>query len=656
MPNLVGLFDPGATDAERSAALARMMNAVDYPSFDFPKRSASGTNVAVGNVLPGIEDNLSQPARADGVWLMIDGEILGVDTLVETLTRAGDDVAGLDDAGLALAAYRRFGLDFVEHLNGTWNIVVHDEKTATTYVITDRHGSRLLFYAYDGGRYTFANELKGVIAGRRGGSRPGGVGLMQLMSAGGHYGDTTWLEGIDLVRPGTIVALHADGVRTHRYYKIRFNEGAPGMSEAAYAERFAELLAVATERNMKRTDRFPAAITLSGGLDSRAVALSIDPKHLPITSITYGNEQSADVVYAKQLADLIGFDHHWIEPEAQRLIDEGVEAYRGLTGDTGDFGFFSSQVDRIIWRCESLSLFDGLGSLLWHPIYKPLMRFMLNGAAGDAMTGSHLTPNLMLFPSRAEVAHDLLRRSFFQSDEALQPIFTKAFYDRFRGARDEAFLADFDDIDADEATAVANVWDMEQRQRRGAFTSFTVERYFCTCRSPFLDYELIDHLADVPGKWRFQQRIYKRMLVDHHQRAAHVPWAYTEGRITKSPAFEFAREVYNFGKSRLEAMMPARKGAQPRWFFRDHVKLIQEDDALHRYLVDFTRRDDFPSDAFDAQGIRDLSERYRREGGGELYALFTHLVGIAKSLELMVTPSDVRVPDVADPAKFGVPV
>ncbi|MEQ9496045.1 MAG: asparagine synthase-related protein [Deltaproteobacteria bacterium] len=651
MPNLVGLYDPTATAEALDTTLERMMTAVDYPAFGFERRMAKAEGMACGNVLPGIEDNLAQPARHGDVWLMLDGELLGLEPLKRALRERGLDPKG-DDAQLALLAYRAFGLDFVDHLNGCWNIVVHDGDV--TYVITDRHGSRLLFFANDGARYVFANELKGVVVGRNRKSSPGSVGLMQLLSAGGHAGQVTWVDGIELIPPGTIVAL-SDGVRQHRYYKLRFNEGRPSMSEGAYAEGFAHHLAEATARSMKLADRHPMAITLSGGLDSRAVALTIPSRHLPIDSITYGGETSADVRYAAELAKVIGFRHHYIEPEAQRLIDEGAATYQRLTGRTDEFGFFSSQVDRIIWRCEALSLFDGLSSLLWHPIYKPLMHFMLNGAAGDAMTGSHITPNLMLSPTREEVKQDLLGRAFFQDDDRLRALFTPAFYARYRDARDPSFLADFDAIDADEPTAVANVWDMENRQRRGAFTSFAIERYFCTCRSPFLDYDLIDFLADVPAAWRFQQRVYKKMLVEHHPRAAHVPWAYTEGRITSNPAYEFAREVFNFAKRKMKEKLPSRRGQQAHYFFRDHPKLLKEDAALHRYLVDFTRRDDFPSDVLQAEGIRALSERFARDGVGKDYALFTHLVGIAKSMEQFMTPDEVFVPAVADPSEFGVP-
>ncbi|CAN0553108.1 unnamed protein product, partial [Laminaria digitata] len=270
------------------------------------------------------------------------------------------------------------------------------------------------------------------------------------------------------------------------------------------------------------------AITLSGVLDSRAVALSIDPSPLPMQAITYGDPTSADVRYARQLAEVIGLEHLYIEDERPRLEQE---AERALTN------------------------FDGLASMIWHPIYRRHMRFMLNGAAGDAMTGSHLTPDLMTYPSRGAVIDSFIRRFFFQSEALLRQVLNPAYLASVKDERDVVFRQGFDEINADEALAVSNIWDMENRQRRGAFTSFVMERYFCDCRSPFLDYELCDVLARVPGRWRFQQRIYKRMIVKHHARAAHVPWAYTEGRITTSPTFEFAREVFNYGRDKAKRML-----------------------------------------------------------------------------------------------------
>jgi hypothetical protein len=657
MPNLVGIFDPTASREELRADLDRMMEAVDYPSLRMERRSVVSDGIAVGNVLPGFEDNLSQPARdpTGRIWLMLDGEILGRRPLEDALASAGVvDAPKLDDAALALEAYLAFGDAFHERINGTFSIVLHDGNAGATFVITDRIGTRLLFAARDGRRFVFANELKGIIAGRRVKSRPGGFGLLQLLVSAANVGLHTWIEGVDLIPTGTIVRLDANGVHSRRYWRFHFNEGRPLMSEAEYASRFGALLRQATDRAMKLHDRHPIAITLSGGLDSRAVALSIDPKHLPIPAITYGGEASPDVRYAKQLAEVIGLEHHFIEGLWPGFVKDCEAVYARELGRDVRLSYYSAQLERVVWRAEALSMFDGLSSAIWHPLYRRHMRFMLNGAAGDALTGSHLGPKLLLGPSRRAIAEAHAAGAYFQDRELVRRIAARPLYDRYEPELFDRFEETFKGIDADEPTAIANVWDMENRQRRGAFQSFTMERYFCVCRTPFVDYDLADHLSSVPALYRFQQRVYKRMIVEEYPKAAHVPWAYTEGRITSSPAYEFAREAFNFMRSRAKAMLPWEKNKPPRWEFRDNAKMMREDPHLHEVVRSFARAPYFPSEVLSAEGVLWFVDDFIANGGVKRGIMFSHLCGLAKVMEMILAPDRIRVPRLADPATFGL--
>ena len=159
MPNLVGVCELGTPADVLQPVLQKMIDAVDLPAFSMARRSVCGRGVAVGNVLPGTEDNLSQPARdaERGVWLMLDGELWNAPDVARALRVEGVDASRLDDAQLALAAYRAWGESFVDRLQGPWNIVLHHEAERRTVVITDRIGSRLLFMARDGARVTFGS-------------------------------------------------------------------------------------------------------------------------------------------------------------------------------------------------------------------------------------------------------------------------------------------------------------------------------------------------------------------------------------------------------------------------------------------------------------------------------------------------------------------
>lgn len=656
MPNLVGLHDPSVDRAELERALNRMLAAVDLPSFNLEQKRAVSEGIACGNILSGIEDNRSQPVRGDGLWLMLDGEILGAKELRRELSRRGTKTEGLDDAGLALAAYKTFGENFVDRLNGTWNLVLHDERQQVTWIATDRIGSRLLFFAEDGPRFTFSSEIKGVIAGRAVKSRAGGSGLLQLLLGTQHFGTATWVEGIELLEPGTIVRLDHSGRERRRYWKYKFNEGAPLVSEDEYAEGFARSLRTATHRAMKDRERLPVAITLSGGLDSRAVALSIDRRYLPISSLTYGDPDSNDVRFAADLAGVIGFDHHYVESERPRLEAESRGALEKILGPSpfGERGFYGLQVDRIIWRSEGLAALYGLASMIWHPLFAKHMRVMLNGACGDAMTGSHLSPKLLVRRSRKQIADDLMNGTLIQNRELVAMVLNPDWLRRFEPSVAPAFRATFDRIEASEPMAIANIWDMENRQRRGAFTSFTMERYFCAPRAPFLDHELIDVLSSVPPMWRFQQRVYKRMLVNCHPHARRVRWAYTGGYISDSPAYEMAREVANYGRHWLEGKLQLKK-KQDHWAFRDVVGLLRADRDLFASIERWTQSDSFPSGVFDAAGIQRFLQLFA-EGSTppRAEALFCHLAMLARAERWWLGDRVVEIPPEADPAMFGM--
>ena len=153
MPNLVAIVDRTASKEALGADLDRMMDAVDLPAFHFPRRAAIEDGVAAGNVLPGMNANLAQPARSGRRWLMLDGEILGVQALKDDLRRAGREVDTDDDAELAMTAFEVFGPDFYQRMNGTWNMVFHDGDSGATYVVfgaASGFGSALQLSALDG--------------------------------------------------------------------------------------------------------------------------------------------------------------------------------------------------------------------------------------------------------------------------------------------------------------------------------------------------------------------------------------------------------------------------------------------------------------------------------------------------------------------------
>jgi hypothetical protein len=165
-------------------------------------------------------------------------------------------------------------------------------------------------------------------------------------------------------------------------------------------------------------------------------------------------------------------------------------------------------------------------------------------------------------------------------------------------------------------TDVADVWDMENRQRRGTFPSCAVDRDRFDVRAPFLDNDVVDYLRRAPLRWRILQFGYKHMLLKAvGADAAAVPWSYTGKRLQSTLLGDFAQQGWNYAAKRLR---PAED--DPREFrnLRDDTRREQ---ALSRVLEDFVRGPEFPGDVFDRAGIESVA---REHWGGRRD--LTHLV------------------------------
>ncbi|MEE2902421.1 MAG: asparagine synthase-related protein, partial [Myxococcota bacterium] len=608
MPNLVGVYDSKADETSLRSVLRRMITIVDIPEYSYLKKKAQGRHLHCGNVLTGIEDNESQPVYdlSKNVWLMLDGEILGREPLEQELQSFGVDAANLDDAELALCAYLHLGENFLKNLNGRWNIVIHHVAEDLTIIASDRYGSRLLYWAKDGDRFVFGSELKAVITARPHQSLAGGYGLLELFMGPYLHGDRTWVDGIKVLNPGTFLRLQRGQIQLRRYWKASFNEGQVSVDEDNAVFEFKERLATAVRRNLRRKPNHPLAITLSGGLDSRSLALSIPEEQRPISALTYGDEHTPDVMYARQLADVLGLNFNHVESQRELLFDKSREVLRDLRANTDNtpYGFYSSQIDRVTWRDEFFGDQTGVTSMIWHPLYSKHMNLMLQGACGDALTGSHLTLFEMGQASRRQLIEKLMNTQYFQPIERLSQVFSKSFIKQYWPQRVEKFSELFENIDADNTTAISNVWDMENRQRRGAFSTFTMERYFCQIRVPYLDYELANFLSHLPPKLRFQQRLYKQMIVNGYPEASHVPWAYTRRPIGTKWKTEFAKEWYNYWSRKIRSKISPKSSSLPIYAFRDNQRLLQEDKPFGEPVYRWLQSDRFDSDVFNPEGIR----------------------------------------------------
>src|SRR5881397_3579069 len=105
-----------------------------------------------------------QPMSADDGQLVIvfNGEIYNYIELRDELRAAGYSFRSTSDTEVLLAAYRHWGRDCLNRLNGMWAFVIHDRRRGVLFGARDRFGVKPLFAHRGKDYWLLASELKAI--------------------------------------------------------------------------------------------------------------------------------------------------------------------------------------------------------------------------------------------------------------------------------------------------------------------------------------------------------------------------------------------------------------------------------------------------------------------------------------------------------------
>ena len=111
-----------------------------------------------------LSQDADQPMANDDktVWIVFNGEIYGYKAIRDQLIAKGHRFRTKSDTEVILHAYREWGDEFIDHLDGMFTIAIHDVRKRELKLFRDRVGIKPLYYYYDGKNFAFASELKGI--------------------------------------------------------------------------------------------------------------------------------------------------------------------------------------------------------------------------------------------------------------------------------------------------------------------------------------------------------------------------------------------------------------------------------------------------------------------------------------------------------------
>ena len=246
------------------------------------------------------------------------------------LERRGIRWRGHSDTEVILEAFEAWGVTATaKRLIGMFALAWWDGRTRTLWLLRDRIGKKPLYYGCFNGTVLFGSELKALMAHPACERTIDRDALAGYLRFGCYSSSRSVLQGIRQLRPGTAVAIPAEGYHPgepveHVYWDVCDIAARPRPAANGYdpTDELEDLLSDAVRRRMIAD--VPLGAFLSGGIDSSTVvALMQKQSTRPVKTFSVGFNEPRynEAPFAKAVAEHLGTDHTEIYVPPETALD-----------------------------------------------------------------------------------------------------------------------------------------------------------------------------------------------------------------------------------------------------------------------------------------------------------------------------------------------
>nr|WP_136632377.1 asparagine synthase (glutamine-hydrolyzing) [Marinobacter salsuginis] len=242
--------------------------------------------------------------------IAFNGEIYNYLELKAELEGQGYSFRTRTDTEVLLTLYEHHGTDCLEFLNGMFAIAIWDRHAQQLFLARDRLGKKPLYYYECDGQFAFASEIKGLLQVPFVRKEVRHDAIRDYFAYQYIPDPKTIYKHVHKLPPGFWMVTDGFNTKQSRYWDVSFTDQS-SKSEAELADGLHELIDDAVRLRM--VSDVPLGAFLSGGVDSSAVVgLMASHSNRPVTtcSIGFDSERFDEVVWARQVAQQFGTDHH----------------------------------------------------------------------------------------------------------------------------------------------------------------------------------------------------------------------------------------------------------------------------------------------------------------------------------------------------------
>jgi len=279
-----------------------------------------------------LDARADQPFERDGLVISYNGEIYNYLEVKADLETLGHRFKTSSDTEVLVAAWRQWGPDALDRLEGMWAFAIADTQAGTLTLCRDRFGEKPLYLWPRGGILHFASEIK-TLAALAGETPPANrtqvlryltLGYKSLYKSG-----DTFFDGVFELPPSTYLTLTSPDLSQPEFYWQLKHIPRPMSAEDALEEA-RERLFRSVELRL-RAD-VPVAFCLSGGVDSATLAAIAAKKlgaDIHCFSIIDADERYDESANITAMVQALGCRHHVTRTSTEGFFDrmEDIVAY-----------------------------------------------------------------------------------------------------------------------------------------------------------------------------------------------------------------------------------------------------------------------------------------------------------------------------------------
>jgi hypothetical protein len=188
-------------------------------------------------------------------------------------------------------------------LDGQFALVSHVAESGEVVVATDPFAMQALYVAERGGR-TYVSTSSLALA-RHLRATPSRADFAAFLRAGYHFGTQTFWEGVERLDPGTAIVFRPDGRERQAYWRPERDPEIAGLDFESAVDRNIQIALDTYRRRLAGRPR--AWADLTGGYDTRLLALLLDGAGVEFDTDTRGDPEGADRRIAHRLAQVTGW-------------------------------------------------------------------------------------------------------------------------------------------------------------------------------------------------------------------------------------------------------------------------------------------------------------------------------------------------------------